>query len=142
LDSQEDVVKLKTSIKKTWDVDSQIYSISKQEVEEIKKQSPIDEYFLFVKEQYQILQSTNSVVVHPYGAWIDLGYVIFLYNNSIYYVNVDPTVRLTTSIYNRMDTLSQFAKIMAVLNSNIGNQRNNVLIKLEGKFNDNPHNTV
>ena len=113
-------------------VDWQVFSLTKKQVQLLSQSMPLDTKFYEIDGQYQIKLSPNSIFIHAFGSYIDIGYVMFLYKNKIYYVNIDPTVKLTTFIFERMDDLSHMAKIAITLNNLIGNQRKNILIKLEG----------
>jgi len=128
----DDFFKLKQAIKNTWNVDCQVLSITEQQAQILALQGPRHTNVCEIKEEYQITLSDNSIFIHAHGAFIDFGYVMFLYHDKLYYVNVEPTVQLVTSIYNRMDVLSHMAKIMILLNKYIGSERNTLLIRLEG----------
>src|ERR1017187_8184538 len=95
--------------------------------------SPPDVKFQNINSEYQTAISSNAIFIHPFGAWLDLGYVTFLYEGQLYYVNVSPDVQLVKSLYNRTDTLSQLAKLLIVLKDHIGNERTHCLIALEGQ---------
>ena len=130
--NQKDVVELRQAIKSTWRVSCQVLNLTEVQAKALAQQAPLDNQFRDIGDQYQIRLSANSIIIHAYGAFIDFGYVMFFYHDHLYYVNAEPTVKLTTSIYKRTDTLSQMAKIMIVLNDHIGAERKTLLIRLEG----------
>ena len=119
-------------IKNTWGVDCTIFRLTKQQVQEIEQQYPLDTNFTDTSRKYYIRLSPNSIFIHEHGAWIDFGYLKFLYHDDIYYVNVDPTVQITTSFFKRMDDLSHMAKIMAALVEHGRSDRESFLISLKG----------
>ena len=130
--TQTDFINLKQSIKQTWNVDCQVLKITEQQAQTLALLIPRHTNLRDITEEYQITLSDNSIFIHGYGAFIDFGYVMFLYHGNLYYVNIDPTVQLITAIYNKMDVLSHMAKIMIVLNKFIGPERKTLLIRLEG----------
>ena len=129
-----DVVKLKDAIKKTFGVDCQVLSLPKSHAETLARLAPLDAKFRDTSDQYQITLSGNSIFIHAHGAFVDLGYVMFVHNDNLCYVNVEPTVQLVKSIFNRKDDLSYMAKIMIVLNKHIGAGRATLLVRLKGRF--------
>lgn len=129
---EEDVVRLRTAIKKTWDVECQVLMLTEEQAATLKQQRPMDTDFRVLDDPYQIQISSNAIFVHPHGAWGDLGYTFFLYQGALYYVNVAPMVDLTESLYKRTDDLSHMVKIMIVLARNIGAEHEKYLVRLEG----------
>ena len=129
---QKEILDLKKAVKNTWGVDCQILKLNEQQAKILAQHAPLDTKFSDIDDQYQIRLSTNSIFIHAHGAFIDLGYTMVFYHGNLYYVNVEPTVQLTTSIYNRTETLSHMAKIMITLNKHIGAQRKTLLICLDG----------
>lgn len=132
--NQIEVVKLKDAIKKTWFVDLQVLNLTEQQSKTIKQKAPLNSNFRNKDDEYQVKTSNNSIFIHAYGSFIDFGYIMFWYKNNIYYVNVEPTVQLKTSIFNRIDILSHLTKIMIVLNKQIGSERKTLLIRLDGEL--------
>lgn len=130
--NQKDAIKKRELIENTWHVRFQALTLSEQQLQELARQAPLDEHFRDINDQYQIRLSTNSIFIHEFGAWTDPGYVIFFYHDNLYYVNVALGVELTTSIYNRTDTLSHMAKMLIVLKHEVGVARKTHLIALEG----------
>jgi hypothetical protein len=86
-----------------------------------------------VDGQYLIELGRNLIFVHAHGAFLDVGYVKFLYRGILYYVNVEPSVDLTRFLYDRTDDLSHMAKIAIALAAHIGvRARATLLIELDG----------
>ena len=135
---QEDVVQLKDAIKNTWGVDCQVLRLSQQQSEALKQQNPMDTNLQSGVDEYQTDLSSNSIFIHTTGVWIRLPYVMFLYRNRLYYVNIEPfVVQLRRSIFNKDDTLYHMAKIMITLNYHIGTDedgRKTLLILLSGNL--------
>ena len=134
--SQEpETIKWIQAIKKTWHVDCLIFTISESDSNALEAKYPKAKVNYVISGQnipYVIEISKNSIFTHEYGSYLDFGYVKFLYKNDIYYVNAAPLVQLTHDLYNRMELLCHFAKIMITLNEKIGTDRKTLLIKLEG----------
>ena len=136
--SQEpEIINLIKAIKNTWHVDCQIFTISENDSNALESKYPkakIDNVISGENIPYIIELSKNSIFTHEYGTFIDFGYVKFLYKNEIYYVNVAPMVQMKHDLYNRMEILCHFAKIMIALNKKIGSERKNLLVKVEGEI--------
>ena len=98
----------------------------------VAQQLPLDSSFHDIEDEYIITISSNAILIRAYGAFVDLGYAMFFYRDKLYYVNVEPTVQMVTSLYNRSDALSNMAKIMIVLNEHMGASRKTLLVHLEG----------
>jgi uncharacterized membrane protein YhaH (DUF805 family) len=133
--SEQDTVDLLRAIKTTWHVDCQIFTISVDDSNALESAFPVKQVSQVISGQnipYIIELSQNSIFTHEYGSWIDFGYVKFIYKNSLYYVNAAPMVELRHDLYNRMDLLCHFAKIMICLNKKIGSDRKTLLITLDG----------
>src|SRR5918996_3113883 len=95
---EEEVVKNRDAIKKTWDVECRVLMLTEEQAATLKKNHPMDTDSRVIDESYQIEMSSNAIFVHPYGAWNDWGYTFFLYQGALYYVNVAPMVNLTESL--------------------------------------------
>jgi len=91
-----------------------------------------------IVDEYQTDLSSNSIFIHTTGTWIKLPYVMFLYRDGLYYVNIEPfVVQLRRSIFNKDDLLYHMAKIMITLNRYIGTdetERKTLLIRLSGNL--------
>lgn len=129
---EDEVVKNRTSIWATWNVTCKILALTEEQATALKGHQPMDNNFQTVSDPYQIELSSNAIFVHPHGAWNDWGYTFFLYNGILHYVNVDPSVVLSESLFNRTDDLSHMAKIMIVFARNIAPKHESYLIRLEG----------
>jgi hypothetical protein len=132
---QPPVLKLKEAIRNTWHVDLRAFELSESQAATVTSRAPIATKEWVVDGQYQIELSRNSIFVHAYGAWLDVGYVIFLYRGNVYYVNVAPGVDLTRFLYDRTDDVSHMAKIAIALAGHIGmHERGRLLIQLDGEL--------
>ena len=134
---EQETINLIKAIKNTWHVDCQIFTISENDSNVLESKYPRTKANNIISGQnipYIIELSKNSIFTHEYGAFIDFGYVKFLYKNNIYYVNAAPMVQLKHELFNRMELLCHFAKIMITLNNKIGSERNTLLIKVEGEI--------
>jgi uncharacterized membrane protein YhaH (DUF805 family) len=131
----EDVqTKMIRPIKSTWYVDCKVYTLSDSDSAAIESQYPRDTVCKTIGGQripYMLEMSSNAIFTHEYGAFLDFGYVKFLYRNRIYYANVAPMVKLTHDLYDRHDLLCHLAKILIVLLPKI-NDRKNMLLTLDG----------
>ena len=121
-------------IKDTWGVDCKIVELDKQQVPLIERLYPLDTAFHNINGQYQYRISSNSIFIHPYGSWLNFGYLKFWYSGRIYYVNVAPMVDLTPEFYERSDDLSHIAKIMLALGELDRSDRESVMIILDGEL--------
>lgn len=130
--SPNDMERLLKAIKNTWEVDCKIVRLTEQQVQEVEEQYPLDTEFEDISQQYHIRLSSNSIFIHEHGAWINFGYLKFLYHDRIYYVNVAPMVNMTASVFSRMDDLSHMAKIMITLGERRRDDRTPFVIYLEG----------
>jgi ankyrin repeat protein len=131
---------VKNAIKKTWGVDIRPIWVSEAKRNEIYSQSPRSESVRYINGEYMMELSDNSIFIHGNGhSFLDFGYVLFYYKHAYYYVNVEPAVTLTKSVYDREDTLSQMAKILITLLGFIGEAKNRgkILILLDGELKNN-----
>jgi hypothetical protein len=128
---QPTVLKLREAIMNTWSVRCQVLELTKERAAAVRRDSPMEPKQWVVDGQYQIELSANSIFIHAYGSWVDLGYTLFLYQKKIYYVNVAPGTDLTQFIYSRTDDLSHMAKIAIALNIGL-RDRETPLVCLEG----------
>jgi uncharacterized membrane protein YhaH (DUF805 family) len=129
-------------IKATWYVDCRIFTISDSDSAAIESKYPRNTAPGIIGGEgipYAIEMSANAIFTHEYGAFLDYGYVKFLYRDRIYYVNVSPMVQLTHDLYNRHDLLCHLAKILIVLLPAI-NDRKNILIALDGELKQDVNN--
>jgi len=131
---QKEAIRVRGLIENTWKVRFRALSLTEQQADSLATRAPIDTNFSDLNDQYQMRRSTNSIFIHSFGAWLDMGYVMFLYQDNLYYVNVAPDVEMVTSLYNRTDTLSHLAKILIVLKDHIGKERKATLVLLEGEL--------
>ena len=121
------------AIQNTWNVRCQIVQLTEEQAASLRQQWPMQAKQWVADGQYQIELSPNSIFVHAYGSWVELGPVLFLYQNRIWYVNVAPGVDLTRYIYDRPDDLSHMAKIAITLLGYIGaKDREKLLVCLDG----------
>jgi hypothetical protein len=123
-------------IRATWYVDCKVFTLSDSDSAAIESKYPRNTASKTIGGEgipYAIEMSANAIFTHEYGAFLDYGYVKFLYRDRIYYVNVSPMVQLTHDLYNRNDLLCHLAKILIVLLPAI-NDRENILITLEGEL--------
>jgi hypothetical protein len=126
-------------VKATWNVDCRVYTLSDSDSAAIESQYPKDTACKTVGGEgipYMLEISSNAIFTHEYGAFLDFGYVKFLYRDRICYVNVAPMVKLTHDLYNRDTMLCHMAKIMIVLMPEI-KDRKNVLVTLDGDLKQN-----
>jgi hypothetical protein len=126
-------------VKATWNVDCSVYTLSDSDRAAIESQHPKDTACKTVGGEgipYMLEISSNAIFTHEYGAFLDFGYVKFMYRDRIYYVNVAPMVKLTHDLYNRDSLLCHMAKIMIVLMPEI-KDRKNVLVTLDGDLKQN-----
>ncbi len=124
--------KVLEAIINTWGVKCTIIRLTEQQVHEVEQQYPLGTNFTDQLQQYHVRVSSNSIFIHEHGSWINFGYFKFLYHDKIYYVNVTPLVKLTTSVFSRMDDLSHMAKIMITLGECARSDRTPFMICLEG----------
>lgn len=125
-------------VKDTWEVDCRLVGLSEEHVRVIEQLRPLDEAFTQVSGRYQYQLSSNSIFVHPHGAWTNFGYLKFRYHDDVYYVNVPPMgVDLTQELYARTDDLSHMSKIMITLGEFGRTDRERFMILMEGDLTQN-----
>lgn len=122
-------------VRNTWGVDCRLVGLNEEQVRAIEQLCPLDTTFNQVTGRYQYQVSSNSIFVHPYGAWLNFGYLKFCYHDGLYYVNVAPlTVDLTEELYARSDDLSHMAKLMIALGEQGRSERQLFLVLLAGEL--------
>jgi hypothetical protein len=126
-----------SAIKKTWNVNCKVYTISDKDCLSLERKFQIDTNSKLISGNnipYIIEMSSNAIFTHEYGAFINWGYAKFLYKDRIYYVNVAPLVKLSNDLYDRNNLLCHMAKIFICIMNNIKEDRKNILFVLDGEL--------
>ncbi len=126
--------KILDAISKTWGVKVSPYQINESDAAKMEYLCPMDSNLRTENAQYVIEESTNSMFWHEFGSWLDFKYAKFLYKGKLYYINISPTVKLTQTLYDRKGDLNNMAKIMTCLSGQMGTNRNQLLLVLDGEL--------
>ncbi|MDO4866855.1 MAG: hypothetical protein Q4C10_09885 [Clostridia bacterium] len=119
------------AIQNTWAMRVTPYWISEADARALERQQPMDENMRVYEAQYAVECSSNSVLWHPYGAWINPGYVKFLRQGRLYYVSVSPGVQLTQSMFDRKGLLEDMAKVLLTLARHAQSDRSRLLFLMD-----------